>query len=137
MSKSPWLLPRARPLVLLLWVGAQCVPASSVHPLTPSPFHTGACLNDVIALIETSPSQYPNMCLTYEEDAPLEEEIKIELREVGIILYFEPYGQRLRAIQVYSFDRLELTYEGVNVRYVSVSLDIPGQDADGTLSNHV
>ncbi|RKP14264.1 hypothetical protein BJ684DRAFT_4353, partial [Piptocephalis cylindrospora] len=80
------------------------------------PFALGASLNHVIALIETSPAQMPTMTLTYDDTSPLDEDIRVEVREIGIVLLFDPKAQRLRTIEVCDFEQLILTYDEAYLR---------------------
>jgi hypothetical protein len=89
-------------------VALDVVPGSGVGP-----FRLGIGVNDALALLRNSfLPRRPKVEVIYSAEAPLKKDLVLGVRELGMLLRFEPVSQRLRLLDVFDIDKLVLTYRG-------------------------
>ncbi|KAI5808573.1 hypothetical protein DFH27DRAFT_477318, partial [Peziza echinospora] len=72
----------------------------------------GSSIFDVLSEIRANPTVYPSSTLAYDSNKPLSSPILLTLDMNGLRLRFDGADQRLRLIEVTSFHKSRLTYNG-------------------------
>ncbi|KAF8471679.1 hypothetical protein BDZ91DRAFT_716303 [Kalaharituber pfeilii] len=85
-------------------------------PIVPSRglgfFVLGTSIYDILTEIRNNPSQYPSSALIYDSQTPLSSNVIVNLEMNGLRLRFDGADQRLRLIEVTSFQKSRLSYNG-------------------------
>eukprot|EP01116_Phalansterium_solitarium_P022448 TRINITY_DN741_c0_g1_i1.p1 TRINITY_DN741_c0_g1~~TRINITY_DN741_c0_g1_i1.p1 ORF type:complete len:400 (+),score=174.33 TRINITY_DN741_c0_g1_i1:154-1353(+) len=76
------------------------------------PFTLGMPIGEAIGWIQQKNKLISHAELKYNEAEPLATDIIVELNEDGLMLRFEPFTQKLKAIEVYDVPKLVLSYAG-------------------------
>uniref|UniRef100_A0A0D6R3Y6 Uncharacterized protein n=1 Tax=Araucaria cunninghamii TaxID=56994 RepID=A0A0D6R3Y6_ARACU len=74
------------------------------------PFTLGIPICEAFACIEQNPSIYDVVHVKYHDEEPLILDIVISFPDHGFHLRFEPFSQRLRLIEVFDVQRLQMRY---------------------------
>ncbi|KAJ1337055.1 hypothetical protein BSLG_006815 [Batrachochytrium salamandrivorans] len=77
----------------------------------------GLPLPAVIAYLQRERHYFRKYELKFGDQAPFEHPIVLNLVDNGVALRFDPVSQRLASIEIYDFEPMVLTYEGVAFRY--------------------
>ena len=75
----------------------------------------GGSLHDVLVRLKAQPNVYPTIDVTYSAKEPLNAPVLLDMPKNGLRLRFDGPDQRLRLIEVLDFQRMPLTYKGMDL----------------------
>ncbi|KAJ9059407.1 hypothetical protein DSO57_1002405 [Entomophthora muscae] len=77
------------------------------------PFYLGQTLNVVVANLNYNAMLVPTVDFSFDPKEPLSKDFAVQLRNNGLVLYFDPSLQVLKEVVVHDLSRVRISYRGV------------------------